>query len=273
MNTTNCILCNNNSFVKLFTKDRWDIVRCDNCNLTFVNPLPTEPEIEAFYNNYANESSEERISKYLQDKRSRLRKNRRKLKLLEKIQGGKGRILDIGCGLGLFVKNASDVGWIAYGVDFDRDLVEYGKKTFNINLHCGMLEKAKFPSEYFNVITMFNLLDHIREPVVFLKEVGRILKRGGIIYLNVHDVMGWKAQRYGKQWGAYCPPGHLYYYSYETLRKLLSKTGLRFLMVPGVNLKEGIKMLIVKEGDPRRENYIREKFEKIIYCLVQIFKL
>lgn len=270
---TNCILCNKDSLTKLFTKTRWDIVKCNNCNLIFANPLPAESEIEAFYNNYSNESSEERINKYLRLKTSREKRNRRKLKLLEKIQGGKGRILDIGCGLGLFVKGAASMGWIAHGVDFDRDLVEYGKKTFNLNLHCGELEKAKFPDKYFDVITMYNLLDHLREPIKFLKEVKRILKDGGVIYLNVHDAGGWKAKRYGSEWDAYCPPGHLYYYSHETLKKLLGKAGLRFFMVPGVNFKEGIKMLALKEDDPRRESYIREKFERFIYGLVQAFKL
>jgi len=120
---------------------------------------------------------------------------------------------------------------------------------------------------------MFNLLDHVREPLRFLKEAERILKPSGIIYLNVHDAEGWKAKKYKETWGAYCPPGHLYYYSHETLKKLLSKAGLRFFMVPGVNFKEGIKMLAVKEDNPRRESCIREKFERFIYGLVQALKL
>ena len=135
MNNTNCIVCDSNSFVKLFAKGKWDIVKCDSCGFIFVNPLPTESEIGDFYNDYADESSEERIKKYLQVKKSREKRNYRKLKLLEKIQGGKGRILDIGCGLGLFVQNAASRGWEAFGVDVDRDLVDYGKKNLNLNLH------------------------------------------------------------------------------------------------------------------------------------------
>ncbi len=273
MSITKCILCNNTSFIKLFARDKWKIVKCNKCELIFIDPLPAESEIEDFYNNYVDESNEKHIAKYLHHRKSRERRNRRKLRLLERIQRNKGRILDIGCGLGLVVKNASDAGWDAYGIDLDKDLVEYGKKTFSINLSCGTLKKEKFPSGHFNVITMYNLLDHIREPLSFLREVKKILKRGGIIDLNVHDVEGWKAKKYEENWSAYCPPAHLYYYSYNTLGRLLDKAGLRFFMVPGINLKEGIKMLVVKKDDPRKRDYIREKFEKFIYSFVQIFKL
>lgn len=193
--------------------------------------------------------------------------------MLEKAQGRKGRLLDIGCGLGLFVRDAASLGWEAYGVDVDRDLTDYGRKTLNLNLHCGPLTTMRYPDGYFDVVTMHNLLDHLREPVVFLKEAKRILKDGGVIFINVHDAMGWKAKKYKENWGAYCPPAHLYYYSYEALKKLLNKACLRFFKVPGVNFKEGIKLLAVKSGDPRQESYLRGELEKIIYSLVQIFKL
>lgn len=272
MNSSRCILCNNNRFTKLFTKNRWDIVRCDACDFVFVDPLPSESQIEEFYNKHS-EPLEQRIAEYLKHYRSRARRNKRKIKLLEKIQKQKGRILDIGCGLGLFVKSASEMDWEAYGVDIDKDMIEYGKRTFDAHLICAPLNKAGFPDEYFDAITMLNLLDHIREPLIFLKEVERILKPHGVIYLNVHDVEGWKAKRYRENWGAYCPLGHLYYYSHKTLQALLDKVGLRFYMVPGVNLKEGIKMLIVKRDDPRKKGCIRDKFEKFIFNIVQTLKL
>ena len=271
MNASKCILCNSSSFVKLFTKGKWDIVKCNNCNLMFADPLPSESEIEYFYNNI--ESDKEGIVRNLKQRNSRERRNGRKLKLLEKIQGSKGTMLDVGCGLGLFVKNASDMGWVVQGIDVNKDLIKYGKDTFNINLCCTTLKKAEFPNGHFDVITTYNLLDHLREPLLFLREIERVLKPGGIIDINVHDAGGWKAKKDAQNWGAYCPPGHLYFYSYKTLGALLNKAGLRFLMVPGINFKEGIKMIAVKRNDSRKRSYPRRKFERFIYSCVQIFKL
>ncbi|MFA5275718.1 MAG: class I SAM-dependent methyltransferase [Candidatus Omnitrophota bacterium] len=269
---TACILCSNGSFTKQFNKSGWDIVRCDSCGLEFVYPLPTERVVDDYYNKH-KQSSKVRIATYLKTRVSRNRRDQRKLKLLEGIQGNKGRILDIGCGMGLFVKNASDRGWTAEGIDLDKEMIEYGKNAFGVNLSCTDLNDFRLPDGYFDAITMFNLLDHLRRPLDFLKEVERILKPNGIIYMNLHDAGGWKAKTYRENWGAYCPPGHLYYYTLDTLEALVNKAGLKFLMVPGVNLKEGIKMILAKKDTPRQISKFRKKIEKYVYACVQTLKL
>jgi SAM-dependent methyltransferase len=265
-----CILCNHQSFTKQFKKGDWDIVQCDGCGLQFVHPLPTEKVVDEFYNQH-KQSTKERIDIYLKTCASRDRRDQRKLKLLEKVLGQKGKILDIGCGMGLFVKNASDRGWQAQGIDLDQDMIEYGKKTFSIDLSSAML--SELPAGYFDVITMFNVVDHLQTPLDFLKEAGRILKPNGIIYTNLHDAGGWKAKKYKQDWGAYCPPMHLYYYTPATLEMMVNKAGLKTLMVPGINLKEGIKVILVKKDNPRKTNKLRKTFEEYIYGCVQIFKL
>ena len=267
-----CILCNAPAFTKQFTKNNWDLVKCDNCGLVFACPLPTPVQLEDFYNKH-KQPTQERIETYLRGRASRERRNRRKLKYLEITQGHKGRLLDIGCGLGLFVKDASERGWEAQGIDLDKDLIEYGKKKFHLDLICARLEEANFPDGFFDVITMFNLLDHIGEPLTFLKEAERVLKPGGVVYLNLHDAGGWKAKKFKENWSAYCPPGHLYYYNLKTLEAMLHKIGLKFFRVPGVNFKEGIKMLAVKENDQRKQGLLRKRLEKSIYDTVQILKL
>jgi SAM-dependent methyltransferase len=263
-------LCDSKSFTKQFRKGQWDIVKCDGCGLSFVSPLPTKQIIDEFYNEH-KQSSAERIEIYLKTRASRERRDKSKLKLLEKIQGARGRLLDIGCGMGLFVKNAVNAGWKAQGIDLDRDMIEYGRKTFGADLSCAMLNEL--PGAYFDVITMFNLLDHLHTPLDFLKEVKRVLKPNGVIYTNLHDAGGWKAKKYQKDWGAYCPPMHLYYYSPHTLEILVNKVGLKILMVPGINLKEGIKVILVNDDDPRKISSFRKKFEKYVYACVQMFKL
>ena len=150
-------------------------------------------------------------------------------------------------------------------------MVEYGRNTFGVNLSCANL--SEFPAVYVDVITMFNLLDDLQTPLEFLKEVERILKPDGIIYTNLHDAGGWKAKKYQKDWGAFCPPMHLYYYILDTLCMLVSQAGLRFLTVPGINLKEGIKMILVKKDDPRKISRFRKRFEECIYSCVQMLKL
>jgi len=98
------------------------------------------------------------------------------------------RILDVGCGQGHFLKLAKDSGWKVEGAELAKSACEYARQKFGIEIKNKDLKEALFPDAYFDVVTLWNVLDHLLDPLDTLKEIYRILKPEGILVIRVPNV-------------------------------------------------------------------------------------
>lgn len=101
-----------------------------------------------------------------------------------------GRLLDVGCALGLFASLAEQAGFEAYGVDFSEYAIAEAKKLLRDNAVCADVEKnLPFPEMYFDVVTAWDVLEHLPNPEKFFPNVNRVLKNGGLLLLKTvnHD--------------------------------------------------------------------------------------
>jgi ubiquinone/menaquinone biosynthesis C-methylase UbiE len=134
-----------------------------------------------YYGEY--EGMEERISN------ARLGLFRKVLLQLDKeVKTKSRRLLDVGCGQGHFLKMAQDAGWQVEGVELAKSVCDYAQKNFGIGVINKNLEEANFGQNFFDCITLWNVLDHLLDPLVTLKEVKRILKPQGILLIRVPNV-------------------------------------------------------------------------------------
>lgn len=118
---------------------------------------------------------------------------------------------------------------------------EQVRKTFGLQVITGELENVKFPDGYFDVITLIHVLEHLRDPVGTLREVCRILKKGGIVIMavpNIRSLAGFLFQSY---WFHLDAPRHLHHFSPASLRRLLCKAdGIRPVRVNHLPMTEGL---------------------------------
>ena len=140
----------------------------------------------------------------------------------------KGRILDVGCAFGLFLDVARSRGWDVNGVEISEYAADYARKELKIKVITKPLEKAKFPEDYFDVIHMAELIEHLPDPKKTLMECNRVLKRNGLIVIQTSDIDSLYARIMGKHWDWFLP-GHLYYFSRKTLRGITKKTGFKII--------------------------------------------
>ena len=106
---------------------------------------------------------------------------------IEKLTGGrKGTLLDIGCGHGYFMKLASDEGWKVEGIEISDSAAEYAKSNFGFTVHTKQLGELGLSSRY-DVVTLWTVLDVLPSPLEELKEIYRILKPGGILFLRINN--------------------------------------------------------------------------------------
>jgi len=239
-----CNLCGADSTKLLFIEKGWQIVQCRRCGLVYANPRPSSNELIKFY----QEGEYSQVGpNYLAKRESKLCRARRELRKIGRYKKG-GKLLDIGCGARFFLKEAQKRGWKVSGVDLSREMIEYAREEFDLNLFAESLSQAHFPSEYFDVITMYDLLEHLEDPLGILKETKKILKPDGLLLIVTPDFTQRAIARHIPPPDFRPPPEHLYYFTNQSLQKMLNKAGLEyFRQTSRINFKLIIKIFVKKK--------------------------
>ena len=217
-------------------KDGFDIVRCPSCGLLSRASMPSAAEVAAIYDGeYFRDDplrpNREGYADYLSDEALHRRNARRRLGTLSKYVGGRGRrLLDVGCAAGFFVGEARRQGWQAEGIDLAREMVEWGRVHTTPEL--SPLPFAGFsgpPAEY-DVVTMWDYIEHSVDPFSDVERAGALLAPGGLLALSTGDVESLVARVTGKRWHLLTPAHHNYFFGRTTLAKLLDQRGFEVLL-------------------------------------------
>lgn len=134
-----------------------------------------------------------------------------------------GRILDFGCGGGQFLSHFGD-GWQRFGCDISEE-ARYISSRKGIKT-VATIGDDTFPNEFFDVVTMFAVIEHLPKPREIVGRLHRFLKVGGLFAVMTGDVTSLKARMRGKRWHMYCPPAHLWFFSAQSLDLLMASFGL-----------------------------------------------
>ena len=209
-----CNVCGADVDTVLISKDGYEILQCRDCRLAFTYPQP-----ESLASQYDNSY----FDLYRRRREFRLRRSRDRLKRIELIRHP-GRLLDIGCSLGYFVESANKRGWSASGVEISPFAAEEARQM-GLDVHTGILEQCDFSDSSFDCVTMWDVLEHVTDPVTHMAEVRRILKPGGLVAIGTPDI-GHPLFRLKKQeWRHLKPAEHIFYFQRSSIRLLLQKTG------------------------------------------------
>ncbi|MFH1858621.1 MAG: polysaccharide deacetylase family protein [Candidatus Omnitrophota bacterium] len=222
-----CPICHSEKLNMKFKKDSFTIVECSACRIQFASPLPSEDELEHFYTgNYfrgKRGSSQMGYDDYFDDPVVLAEAEKR----LEKVQRFRhqGKLLDVGCAAGYFLKAAEKAGWEVQGVEISEEASRYARELLKLDVRTGTLFDVKFPSETFDVVTLWDVLEHIPDPSAFLCEIHRLLRGEGLLVVLTPNIAGLRARLMGRNFIGYRPPEHLYYFSPASLQTLILKTG------------------------------------------------
>ena len=221
-----CRICSSEGLQPRFIKDGFRIEKCMNCGLMQVTNPPAPSEIGSYYE---NGFFDEHYSK-LQTDPKRLayeyEKFNFRLKEIEKRTTGKGRILDVGCSFGFFLDVARKRGWKVYGVEISEYASNHAKRNLGLNVVNKDLIGARFDTGFFDIVTLWNVLEHLHDPVELMNEVYRILKEKGIVVLTTGDIESPLARLKRGRWRMLIPPIHLSHFSPSTINYLLDPSGL-----------------------------------------------
>lgn len=165
--------------------EQFHIVRCKKCKLMYTNPRPTRTWRERFYdvryNPYMREVGRDFIYKITPE---RILAYRVLLTFIKNQVGSGLKLLDCGCATGGFVKVAIEEGFDADGLEYSHGAVAYAEEHLGLKLIQGKVENAPIPDNEYDVVTLLHIVEHFPDPIQALREIRRILKPGGVLFIE-----------------------------------------------------------------------------------------
>jgi 2-polyprenyl-3-methyl-5-hydroxy-6-metoxy-1,4-benzoquinol methylase len=221
-----CLLCGGVDHRPVFHESGIDILRCRTCRHVF-SSFPAHPHFDGFWGDEV--ADDEQF--YWRTARSRMYQD-----FVERfIAGRSGRLLDMGCGLGFFLKAVTEEpDWEVHGCEISPAAVRYAREKLRLsNVICARLEDASFPEGSFDVVTLWDVLDHLRQPDPVLRHCHTLLKDGGTCFLRTPNIVVQLARARLKRLWRGVRPGvaylqathHAHHYSMTSVRRMLERNG------------------------------------------------
>ncbi|MBT7237867.1 class I SAM-dependent methyltransferase [Candidatus Woesearchaeota archaeon] len=197
------------------------IVQCKECKLSTVHPLPDEKKIIEEYSEYVDE-------RFANQAKGREITSNRNLEYIEKFKE-RGEILDIGTANAPFLHIAKKRGWTVTGIELNKYLIKWAKENYNLDIKQGTIFENTF-NKKFDVITLWDVLEHVSSPSKTLEKCNLLLKQDGLFVINYPDYQSWIAKMLGKKWPFYLSV-HIYYFDRRTIKKILNKAGFKVIKI------------------------------------------
>lgn len=232
------------------------IVRCRRCGLVYANPRKGDETILAAYEQVVD-------SLYETERQGRLLTFRQNLQALLSFvpPDSNRRLLDIGCYTGVFLEVSQQAGWSAWGVE-PSHWAAHVAASRGLRVHRGTLRGAAFPDDFFDVVTLWDVIEHLPDPKATMKEVARVLRPGGLLVIHTINIASLTARLLGPRW-PWLMEMHLVYFSVRTLSRLLQETGFSVTQTnsQGRFLRLGYLLSRTKAYFPR----LADGFQRVVF--------
>lgn len=197
--------------------------RCKTCRTAFVDPMPSKSYLAEFYSNYhlglgaaGNYVNEDKMMAHHPAQLAAVRRHS---------SGNPGRLLDIGCGKGFFLKQAAESGIECCGIELSNTAVEYATRNLHLDVVQGIIGDCKGKLGFFDSVTLWGVIEHLPDPVKVLRDAYEVLRPRGRIFVQTGIGDDWLDRLLPgvNQW--YDPPQHLFVFSSIGLARCLEASG------------------------------------------------
>ena len=225
-----CPMCGCDRFRIALEEPPYSVRRCGECAFAWVSPRLTEAGLAAMYGDDSYWRSESPKTMGYGDYRGAqelyLRTFKRRLGYA--LRGGPraGRSLDVGCAAGFCMLACSELGFEAHGVELSAEIARHAQQTLGFDtVHVGTLDSAPHPPGSFDLITMWDVVEHVVDPRALLARARELLKPDGLLVLETQDIDSAFARLLGPRWHHYKHREHIYHFNPLTIRELLAAVG------------------------------------------------
>lgn len=256
-----CLICSSDQLSELNGYENSYLVKCDNCDFVFTGKKPTEQDLIEHYNQYTRDDYLPPLT---------IKRYNELLDIMEKYRKT-NNLLDIGSGMGYFLEQAKLRGWNVYGTEFTNEAISICTEK-GLTMHKGVLDVNNYEPDFFDVITSFEVIEHINNPSSEMSSINTILRKGGLFYCTTPNFNSISRLYLKSKWNNIHYPEHLSYYAVSSLSDLLKKHHI----TPLKTLTTGISFTRIKtsrlgheKNEPISPNTIdevlRNQLEKRVY--------
>lgn len=260
MRAVKCAVCHAAQTVVLFELQKgsntpWFLINeCQNCGHVYMNPQPTTKELgqyysqDYYYDDFYSEFFNKQSLKFYQEIRSLLKPH--------------SRILDVGCSKGYFLNFAKLAGHKVAGIEMSRKAATYAKKHFAIKVQVGSVEEAKIKNHSQDVVTAFDLIEHLPNPQAFLKKVYGWLDKEGKLIIDTPNFNSLYRKIARDRWNCFDMPYHINLFRPATIETLLRQVGFQEVKITTSHFN-----LLSREG------WVRSKGFGSLVLLVKLLRM
>lgn len=205
--------------INLFLPGEWPLWRCRGCGTGFLNPRPAPGAMPRFYPDDYWAPPPPPGTKPFVDRATRVA-----IRRLRRLAPGSS-VLDVGCGSGQLAAHLRSLGFQAAGLDPSPRACALARQHYGIEVACGDLRAAPWPASTFDAVTLFDVLEHLHDPVADLARARSLLKPGGVLVVKSPNFDALQARLLGRWWYFLDAPRHLYHFTPRSLRAALRQAG------------------------------------------------
>lgn len=229
-----CIVCNSKKLKKLNKYyDQKGLIKCKNCGFVFMEKIPTESELNNYYSSYAYEGEQYLSPLTIESYNTTLDEFEKYRKT--------NNLLDVGCGRGFFLEEAKKRGWNVFGTEYSDTAIKL-LQSKGITTFQGQISDYNLPVNEFDVITSFEVIEHINNPNEDLKAINQLMRKGGLFYCTTPNFNSLMRYYLKTDYNVIHYPEHLSYYTKKTLNKVVEQNGFKNIKF----LSTGISLTRIK---------------------------
>ncbi len=242
----------------LFKKANANYYKCNNCQLVYQNPQPVYELTEEIYD---GEHYHERYinSSYIYFPTSKIYLDEINKELKNRIYPSGTNLVDIGCGIGYFLYIAKQNNYKVLGIDISKWASKYAKEKFDIDVIAGNFLEMNIKENEYDIVTLWQTIEHLPNPNDFIKKIFFILKPGGYICIATPDVNSWIAMFYKKHWNCFMPDEHISLFNFNSMKTILELNNYNPITIKRIHERQLI---------PEQYEYLKLFFIRIIKNIV-----
>ena len=258
-----CRFCQDQGIKIFLPGKKFKLLKCQKCNIVFTSPFLSNEDLTTFNKNrYGQKNNWHEYSSRLP---LLLKKTKEIIVEIQKFKK-RGKFLDIGCGFGLLLKAAKEQGFDVLGIEKEAETAKIAKEKFNLRVLTKEFNQVQLPEFSFDVISCFDVLEHIPEPKQFLKNIKKLLKKDGLLVIQSPNIESIMAKITGVQWNWLLLPNHLWHFTPKTLSILLTSNGFKILKLKTLDDLSEFNFNLIDVLGIKKSNFL----SKIIWKAIRI---